>query len=225
MSEFGDLPDDISEWVEVSSHILGTGRSSPRTQHPGVVMHSTDLTMLCSALEEHVKSANPRVLPSEVLKNADIAPELCVGQFGEWPSRPNMSGPCSMLLSTGASSPGPVLLDVSPPNSLEGSYVSNLQCTDDIANRPWRLRHSSFFHLRFVGWLLHNFPSLLRHFASFLLGAAAQNVYSPEEARKTPVSRIPTTGIMNWPRKYSSWVCDLPFLTFQRPFYHSIFLC
>lgn len=55
-------------------------------------MHSTDLTMLCSALEEHVKSGNSRVPSSETFKNADIAPELCVGQFGEWPSRPNMSG-------------------------------------------------------------------------------------------------------------------------------------
>lgn len=55
-------------------------------------MHSTNLSMLCSALEEHIKSATPGVLPSETFKYPDFAAELCAGQFGEWPSRPNMSG-------------------------------------------------------------------------------------------------------------------------------------
>lgn len=55
-------------------------------------MHSADLSMLCSALEEHIKSSNSGGIPTETFKNLDFTPELCVGQFGEWPSRPNMSG-------------------------------------------------------------------------------------------------------------------------------------
>ncbi|VDL14475.1 unnamed protein product [Hymenolepis diminuta] len=168
--------DDSSEWVELSAHFLGTGNNSPRGKNPGVVMHSTNLSMLCSALEEHIKSATPGVPPSETFKSPDFAAELCAGQFGEWPSRPNMSGPCSLLQSTGANSSGPASsADITPPNSLEGSYVGKIQCTlnDTAISRSWRLRHSSFFQWRFVGWLLHNFPSLFRHFASFLLGATA----------------------------------------------------
>lgn len=51
--------------------------------------------------------------------------------------------------------------------------MSKPECAQTSETRPWRLRHSSFFQWRFVGWLLHNLPSLFRHFASFLLGAAA----------------------------------------------------
>ncbi|VDO12310.1 unnamed protein product [Rodentolepis nana] len=170
-----DFPDDSSEWVELSAHFMGTGCDSPRSQNPGVVMHSTDLSMLCSALEEHLKSATPGVLP-EIVRSPDFTQELCAGQFGEWPSRPNMSGPCSLLQSTGANSFGPASsADATPPNSLEGSYIGVVQCSlnDTATNRPWRLRHSSFFQWHFVGWLLRNFPSLFRHFASFLLGATA----------------------------------------------------
>lgn len=56
-------------------------------------MHSTDLSMLCSALEDHIKTSTaPLNTAVENQKNMDFTPELCVGQFGEWPSRPNVSG-------------------------------------------------------------------------------------------------------------------------------------
>lgn len=84
--------------------------------------------------------------------------------------------PCSLLISTGANSSGLCSTDVTPPNSLDGFYIGKLDCVD-VQNRPWRLRNSSFFQWRFVGWLLYNLPSLFRHFASFLLGAAAYALF------------------------------------------------
>ncbi|KAL5969622.1 hypothetical protein TSMEX_002618 [Taenia solium] len=201
MSGSGDLLDDGTEWVELSPYSLNTGRNSPRSRYGGAVMHPTDLSMLCSALEDHIKTSiaplNTTVgtTTSENQKNMDFTPELCVGQFGEWPSRPNVSGACSLLLSTGPNSSDPCSTDLTPPNSLEESYVSKPECAQASEARPWRIRHSSFFQWRFVGWLLHNLPSLFRHFASFLLGAAAYNVYPPEEAGKTCTLRSRPTGI------------------------------
>uniref|UniRef100_A0A5K3EZM5 BNIP3L n=1 Tax=Mesocestoides corti TaxID=53468 RepID=A0A5K3EZM5_MESCO len=180
MSQFSDLPESSADWVELTSHLLGNGRGSPRTRHPGVEVHSADLTMLCSALEEHIKTSTASTvpvsfLPSEPFKDSNPAlpPELCFSQFGEWPSRPDVSGPCSLLLSTGPNSVGQCSADATPPNSLDESCLGKPEDDEETSKRPWRLRHSSIFQWRFVGWFLRNFPTVFRHFASFLLGAAA----------------------------------------------------
>ncbi|KAL5111328.1 hypothetical protein TcWFU_001221 [Taenia crassiceps] len=138
MSKSGDLLDDGAEWVELSPYTLNTGRNSPRSHYAGVVMHSTDLSMLCSALEDHIKTsiaplnATVGTTASENQKNMDFTSELCVGQFGEWPSRPNVSGPCSLPLSTGPNSSEPYSTDLTPPNSLEESYISKPECAQNV---------------------------------------------------------------------------------------------
>ncbi|KAH9285884.1 hypothetical protein ECG_01001 [Echinococcus granulosus] len=197
MSKSGDLLDDSAEWVELSSHALNTGRNSPHSRYAGVVMHSTDLSMLCSALEDHIKTSITPLNTAfgatsfEIQKNMDFAPELCAGQFGEWPSRPNVSGPCSLLLSTGPNSSDPCSTDLTPPNSLDGSCMGKLEFLQESSLRSWRLRHSSFFQWRFVGWLLHNLPSLFRHFASFLLGAAAMFILLRKRGKLSPLGHVP----------------------------------
>ncbi len=86
-------PDDSAEWVDVSPHMMRFGRASPHSRHPGVEMHAADLSILCSALEEHLKTnVPPATFPSGEAKDATHTFDLCVSQFGEWPSRPDMSG-------------------------------------------------------------------------------------------------------------------------------------
>ena len=77
----------------------GTGRNTPHCGNSGVVMESTDLSMLCSAIEDHIKTSYTPSSTSNVghispnnYKQTDMIRDLCVGQFGEWPSHPNILG-------------------------------------------------------------------------------------------------------------------------------------
>lgn len=157
--------DPLDSWVEVTAQSLGYYPVIPQKEQQSGLHAELEGHLLTSLLidaqdlnEGPGRTVSGVATPklTELQKLEVVPPEA---SFGEWASRPEI-----------VDSPG--YPRMSPDEEVSQAVESDRQPIVKQPPLPWRLRHSRFMRLRIVGWLLAYLPRMLRHSASFFLGAA-----------------------------------------------------